>query len=396
MSQATNVIATGSGAAVRTAINAALAAINTGHSGTSAPSYIAAGMLHWRTDVPGGGIWTLYAYDGASSVALGTLNTSTHAWTPAGAGGISPPQGRLCLFTAEPVPGATARTGKTVVYYSPYVGNQIPIYDGAAFAMTTFAELTNDLTQSSTLKAGPAAATTSSNYDLFVWNDSGTLRLSRGPLWTSDTARGTGAGTSELQRVLGIYTNKVAITNGPGANLGTYVGTIRTDGSSQANWNPTPAGGAGGVESKLHVFNAYNRVKAVGRALDTTASWAYTTATWRGTNGSTANRVSYIDGLAEVSVDAKVAVASNGSGGIIGIGVNRDSTSADPSTAGVSQPSSVNNSAVNVNAFVPSLGYHYLQAMEIGAGGVTFYGFQATLGAATNVQIQHLLADMTI
>lgn len=85
MSQATNVIASGSGLAVRTAINSALAAINSGHSGTAAPSYIAGGMLYWRTDVPGSGTWTLYAYDGSSSVALGTLNTSTHVWTPANA-----------------------------------------------------------------------------------------------------------------------------------------------------------------------------------------------------------------------------------------------------------------------------------------------------------------------
>lgn len=85
MSQATNVIAAGSGLAVRTAINSALAAINSGHSGTAAPSYIAGGMLYWRTDVPGSGTWTLYAYDGSSSVAVGTLNTSTHVWTPANA-----------------------------------------------------------------------------------------------------------------------------------------------------------------------------------------------------------------------------------------------------------------------------------------------------------------------
>lgn len=161
--------------------------------------------------------------------------------------GASPPQGRLTLASATPVMTA-AQTAKTVVYYTPYVGNQVPLYDGSStFNMATFAELSNDLTQSATGKAGPAAATTNSNYDFFVWDDAGTKRLTRGPLWTSDTARGTGAGTTELQRVNGIWTNKVAITNGPAAGMGTYVGTIRTDGSSQANWNPTPAAAAGGA-----------------------------------------------------------------------------------------------------------------------------------------------------
>ena len=51
---------------------------------------------------------------------------------------------------------------------------------------------------------------------------------------TSRPVSGTGSGTSELQRVQGFWTNKQAITNGPGANLGTYVGTIRTDGAAVA------------------------------------------------------------------------------------------------------------------------------------------------------------------
>lgn len=46
------------------------------------------------------------------------------------------------------------------------------------------------------------------------------------------TIRGTGAGSSELQQILGVWTNKVAITDGPRANKGTFVGTIRSNGSS--------------------------------------------------------------------------------------------------------------------------------------------------------------------
>ena len=87
-----------------------------------------------------------------------------------------------------------------------------------------------------TTTKSPAAATTNSNYDLFVWNDGGTYRCTRGPAWSSDTARGTGAGTTELQLLNGILTNKNAITNGPAANKGTYVGTVRTNGSSQVDF----------------------------------------------------------------------------------------------------------------------------------------------------------------
>src|SRR6185369_6921163 len=63
------------------------------------------------------------------------------------------------------------------------VGNSVPIYDGAAFVPTPFAERSNDLTQSSTGKAGPATAGPYQVIDVFVWNDAGTIRLTRGPKW---------------------------------------------------------------------------------------------------------------------------------------------------------------------------------------------------------------------
>jgi hypothetical protein len=40
-------------------------------------------MCWFRTDVPGSGVWTLYQYDGGTKIALGTLDTINHKWTPA-------------------------------------------------------------------------------------------------------------------------------------------------------------------------------------------------------------------------------------------------------------------------------------------------------------------------
>lgn len=280
------------------------------------------------------------------------------------------PQGRLSLATETPVM-ASAQTAKTTIYYCLYTGNLVPIYDGTQFKWTVFAELTNDLTASSTGKAGPAAATTNSNYDLFVWSDSGTVRLTRGPLWTSDTARGTGAGTTELQRVNGVWTNKVAISNGPGANAGTYVGTIRTDGSSQANWNPQPSASAGGTEAKLHVFNAYNRVQVGAQSRDSTSSWTYGTATWRSMNNSTGNRISYVDGLGELAVDASLSAFPSSSGCNGDAGISRDSTSTNPPNH-IANSFSASGFLMTVRTlFQPSIGYHYLQAVEYGDGGTT-------------------------
>ena len=92
------------------------------------------------------------------------------------------PQGRLTLSPGEPVMTAD-QTGKTSIFYSPYTGGVVPIYDGTAFVQTAFAERSNDLTQSATNKAGPAVAGPHQVIDAFIWNDSGTIRLTRGPKW---------------------------------------------------------------------------------------------------------------------------------------------------------------------------------------------------------------------
>ena len=188
----------------------------------------------------------------------------------------------------------------------------------------------------------------------------------------------TGAGTTQISRVVGIWSNTVAITNGPGAGLGTYVGTVRSDGSSQINWKPKPAAAANGGNALLGIFNAYNRVRVGASSSDSTNNWAYSTATWRAANNSTSHRISYIDGLTEVFVDCQYDVAvNNGSAADASSGINRDSTSATPTeTASVSAgPGSFAWATSVAPKFAPSLGWHYLQPMEYASGaGPSWYG----------------------
>lgn len=77
MSQATNVIPDSDGGTFLTNLNAALAALASGHGGTADPTYLVAGMRWWRTNVPGGGVWTCYEYDGTHKTAQFTYDTST-------------------------------------------------------------------------------------------------------------------------------------------------------------------------------------------------------------------------------------------------------------------------------------------------------------------------------
>lgn len=288
------------------------------------------------------------------------------------------PRGRLTLTSATPVLTSTV-SGATTIYYALYNGNQVPIYDGSStFASTTFAELTNATAQSSSGKAGPAAVANNSNYDLFVWSDSGTLRLTRGPAWSSDTSRGTGAGTTELQRINGIYTNKVAITNGPGANLGTYVGTVRSNGSATIDWI-FGAAASGGTAAVFGVWNCYNRVDAQTLVQDTTASWTYSSATPRAADNSSTMRASFVIGLQEDYVEAEYGVSFSSTAvsadGYASIGYDSTSAISGVSTGGGPVTGGTSKGAVGFFAAQP-LGYHYMTAQEsgTGTGTVTWYG----------------------
>jgi hypothetical protein len=280
------------------------------------------------------------------------------------------PGGRLNVGGGGVPVVTSTSSGQTTVYYTPYINDQIPIYDGTNWVPTTFTELsqaTTDATKS------PAAATTNKNYDMFVWNDSGTVRCTRGPAWSSDTARGTGAGTTELQQVNGVWTNKQSFTNGPGVNRGTYVGTIRTNGSSQVDWIYGTAGsGAPGVAGSFGVWNMYNRVGVCSTTQDGTASWTYTSAAWRAADNSTTTRTSYVCGLAEDYFSSLYEMWTLLSSGTAFVGIGYDSTTSVSGIGGGIQTTV----AVSINAIfkTTSLGFHYMQAIEYCyTGSVTYF-----------------------
>lgn len=290
----------------------------------------------------------------------------------------TPPQGRLALSTATPVMTSTV-SGATTIYYTPYSGRAVPLWNGSTFTMTdTGGELSQATTDST---KSPAAVANNSNYDLFVWSDGGTMRCTRGPAWASDTARHSGS-ASELELLQGFYVNKYAITNGPAAQRGTYVGTIRTNGSAAVDWLLNTSG-AGGSESKLHVWNAYNRVAVATTVNDTTDSWTSTTNAYEALNagvGSGAgNRISVVRGIDEdeVMVDLRMPAAhSAGANGGVGIGLNSSSANAAQSVCSVTLSSSFIIPPSAVYAANPGIGYHYFQALQrpAASGTTTFYG----------------------
>jgi len=313
-------------------------------------------------DMPGAAFWALFRYDG-----------TTDKWVLQNPWIINPvgmPQGRLTASSGVPVMTSSIAAA-TSVYYTPYLGNQVPVFDltGTSVAQKIFSELSQAL--SDTTKS-PAAAVANKNYDLFVWDDAGTLRCTRGPAWTNNTTR-----ASSLTRSAGLLVNASSIANGPDAGAGLYVGTIRTNGSATLDYI-FGASGSGGTAGFFGVWNMYHRRAVSTMVQDSTAQWDYLTATIRQADASSGNQVSFVHGLAEDSVSAYyMATAYDGSGAHI-VGVGLDSTT---SFTGVEATISIGGSTpITLAASLVAnnlLGFHYIAALEKGGGGASTRWFGA-------------------
>jgi hypothetical protein len=298
-----------------------------------------------------------WQWDGAKWTQAGGAN----AGTP-----VSPPSGRLTLTSGVPVMTADVAAA-TTIYYTPYAGNSIPIYNGTVFVPYAFSELS--------LALSASAHPTSVLYDLFVWNNAGTLQLVSGPQWSSLTSRGAAAAITLLQ---GIYVNSNSMTciasGGVSvtvlANQATYVGTFTAwpnPGTCMQTMNP--AGASGGAAPKQDLWNAYNRRLTRFRNIDNGAPYAYTSSTMRQARASNLNQIGLILGLAEDSIDARVEAnlslfGAAGAYVVTGIGL-------DSNTASVGYISLGNVAAVGAGQSLgystiidKQLGYHYITMLE--------------------------------
>lgn len=295
---------------------------------------------------------------------------------------LAVPQGRLTLTTATPVMTAEA-AAQTTIYYTPYVGNQIPLYNGSAWANTIFTELSIAMAGDSDWAAGK-------NFDVFVFNDAGTIRLVTGAAWTNDTTR-----AEALARLNGLWTNSGSITGRYGAastvtvpaNQGTYVGTFRTTASAGTTTWELGGLAATGDPGFLYVWNAYHRVEVSIAVRDSTDSWTYALTTWRATNANTTMRVTFVRGLDEDDIFAAYSALGSGTAALSTAlaGTNLDSTSATPLLTCFCGTDTSAGSVVAPYVGKPGLGLHYVQAMEAStsANTVTLYG---DVGAPTTYQ----------
>ncbi|HEY1351081.1 MAG TPA: hypothetical protein VGF67_15795 [Ktedonobacteraceae bacterium] len=292
----------------------------------------------------------------------------------------SAPQGRLTLTSGSPVMTADA-SAQSSVYYTPYVGNLVPIESATAVNVLPFSQLTMALNSTN--------QTSGNLYDLFVFLNSGTVAIGAGPAWASTTSRGSGAGTSELEQNSGLWVNAntIALANGSSTATGipatqaTYVGTIFLTANGQTLVQFSAAAAPGGSGAVVGLWNAYNRVPFFSLEKDSTASWTYsTTSLWRAADNSASNSIHWVQGLAQTQVEAtyEVACANTIADDSTYIGVSLNSTSAAPGEQAQFAQNVTNNqvSISQSSRFQPPVGYNYVQAMEAlwGSGSSsTFY-----------------------
>lgn len=293
------------------------------------------------------------------------------AWVDASSVGGSDPslcQGRLTLTSGTPVTTSDV-TGATTIYWTPYKGNRIALYDGSsAWSVLSFSEISIAL---GTLTSGK-------NYDVFAYNNGGTVALEFSAAWSSDTAR-----TDALTLQDGVYVKS-------GSTTRRYLGTFRT--TSTTTTEDSGGGTSSQVGGKRFLWNYYNRAPRFASVIEGTDNWSYTTNTWRQANGAAGNKVEMVVGVSEDIVQATVVASLEIWSELTNaakIGIGLDSTSAPTGLSGMAFETSTSHSGTALTARFAGfagIGYHYLAWLEKGQGGnCSFKGDDAGSGCQSGM-----------
>jgi hypothetical protein len=259
-------------------------------------------------------------------------------------------QGRLSLASATPVT-TTDQSAKTTLYFTPYMGTELDLYDGTNWNRFNFTEISIAV-----------PATTSTMYDVWVYSNSGTPTLEL-TAWTNDTTRAT---------ALTVQNGVIVKT---GATTRRYLGCMRTT---------TVSGQTEDSVTKRYVWNYYNRVLRPMVKTDTTASWTWGTAAYQIANAAAGNQLDFIIGVSEDDVWAQViGLADNTNLVACGVGIGLDSTTVNSANIMGGNQLYVVNATQDFHAKYigyPGVGRHVLTWLEKGSatGTMTFRGTSGT------------------
>jgi hypothetical protein len=259
---------------------------------------------------------------------IGAIGASGAGTVTGGSNGLS--GGPTTLFLEQMVPGGrltivsggcnvtTDQVAQTILYYAPCAGKYVPVYDGVNMAMRSFTSSDTDVVGASINLAASGSWAAGTLYDAYYGWDSGasTFRFCTGPAWTNSgagtSARGTGAGTTEQETFKGFPTNKNSMTCRYGAastftcavHQCTFLGTVMMGaGAGTVDLKFGTAAGGGGL-ALLSICNMYNRGDVRAASSDTTATWSYTSSTWRAANAGN-TKISIVSCMGDLAISAK-------------------------------------------------------------------------------------------
>jgi hypothetical protein len=290
----------------------------------------------------------------------------------------SEPKGRLTLTSNTPVMIADV-VNSSNVYFTPYKGKSLDIFDGNSWKPYTFSELHLILDATNHVIGNI--------YDIYTFKDSGVIKIGAGPAWANSVAgsssRGTGAGTTEIDKSQGLWTNSNQINlinnsvvySNVAVNTALYVGSLYTTYNAAASMQFNPGAASGGSNSYLALYNPYNKVSISSYSSESAGGFTTTNATPEPLNGSTHNRINVLDGLGDIFVELNWSsyVICPGGGVQSGIDVIRNAISGFGSNL---TPRTQFNGLIILpgnNTWTPLLGFSYYQLLQFTSGGTATY-----------------------
>jgi len=249
-------------------------------------------------------------------------------------------EGRLTCTSNTPIDYDDA-TAVTTVYFTPYLGDSIGLYDGDIWDLHTFSETSISL-------SGFAA---NKNFDIFFYKN-GTTDTLEAVEWTDDDNRATDI----------VYQDQIYVKDGDKTKR--YVGTVRTTGTT---------GQTEDSEYTRFVWNYYNGVRKRCRCVDQTQH-QYGTSTWRPWRNNTTvgiTRVRFVIGIKKlVGCAANTHSAFQYNNAVFDSATNTAIATQHLSTH--NGDSGGSNSSHSLRGFsVLTEGFHYLQGLELGFSGAS-------------------------
>jgi len=262
--------------------------------------------------------------------------------------------GRLTLESGVAI-SITDQIDKDTIFFTPYNGNAIGLYNGSNWELLHFSETSLSL----------GTLTSNTNYDVFAYNNSGTLGLEIGPAWTDDTTRSTNIVLQD-----GVYVKASDPTR-------RYLGTFRTTSTTTTEDS----------ETRRFLWNMYNRTRKNLTMIKTTATYTYTTIAWRPWQNSIEDGVSrfyYVIGLFDgdhITSTVTSQVRTTGGSPSVNFSIDQTSEYSPAFSDAEGRVSSLINAGTNSHRQMASIsngnilctqGYHFITGVERGATTATF------------------------